>query len=420
MRILIISEAYPPYYMGGYELRCMETADELVKRGHEVVVLTSWWGLDQACIDGSIYRQLNINPAGGLSPKSGLPDLFHLRNRTAQLKWFSLSRKNYHLTKRLISSLKPDVAYIWKLYNTGTGPIQALQEDNIPTIFTLGSEWLSELKAELFLESNPLKRRFRLAMYGLRSFQQLELKYLITVSQSLKNTYVKYGFPEKNITIIPRGIPSEWSIDNKAEEKVLSKNAIRLLFVGRLCDEKAPDDAIKTLSILVNRMGIDSFQLDIAGTGKTEYLDWLKELVVKLNLSSHVNFLGKVAHQDILEAYSQYDILLFPSRWEEPIGGTILEAMARGLPVIASNRGGIPELITDNYNGLIVNANEPMKIAQAVYRVIKEEGLRNKLRSGGLRTIRERYTLESVVDRTEAYFHVVLDGIKSPVVSQSL
>jgi len=419
MRILIITEAYPPYYMGGYELRCKETAEELARRGHHVVVLTSTWGLDKSCVDGSIYRLLHINPTGALNPEKDLPDPLHLRGRTAQMKWFILSRKNYYIAKRLISSVKPDLAYIWKLYNTGTGPIQAAQDANIPTIFTLGSDWLTTLKEEVFLESHPLKRRFRLAMDGLKSFEQIDLDHLITVSQALKNTYVQKGFLEQNITVIPRGVPSIWALNASAGETSQSKGGIRLLFAGRLCSEKAPDDAIKALAILVNQIGLNTIQLDIVGSGGADYLSWLKALVEQLDIGQHVNFLGKISHSEILESYGHYDMLLFPSRWEEPMGGTLLEAMARGLPIITTDRGGIPELITDNENGLIVPANDPDMLAKAVYRMVNEDGLASRLRSVALKIVREKYTLESIVDRTEAYFRTVLDNEESTRLLQS-
>ena len=409
MRILIITEAYPPYYMGGYELRCKETAEELAKRGHQVVILTSTWGVNRECIDGNVYRKLYINPAGALDPMKDLPDPFHFRGRTSQLKWFILSRKNYNITKELISSTKPDIAFLWKLYNTGTGPIRAVQDANIPTVFTLGSDWLSTLKEELYQESDPLKRRFRLAIDGLGSFHQIDLDHLMTVSQALKNTYVEKGFPENSITVIPRGIPSEWVIEPGGESTYNPKDGFRLLFAGRLCSEKAPDDAIKALAILVDKMGIKTIRLDLAGSGAEDYLNWLKSLVLQLNLVAYVNFLGKVDHRELLESYRHYDILLFPSRWEEPIGGTILEAMAGGLPVIATDRGGIPELITDNENGLIVSANDPAGLAEGVYRVLTVDGLAARLKTAALEIVHNQFTLERIVDRILVYFQNVLD-----------
>lgn len=404
MRILIISDLYPPFYLGGYELRCKETADEIARRGHEVYVLTSWWGLEKAQIDGNIYRLLYTNPNSDIIKRKNLSDPYRLRRRIGQLKWVFLCRRNYNITCKLIIALKPEVIFIWNMGSVGINPILSAQFIGVPIVYSLGIGWLIYLRNELNREPNLIKRKFRSALIGLKDFQILDLRYMIAISHALRNIYVQNGFPEQNITVIPRGIPSN-KILNECDLKDLSnKDKIRLLFVGRICPEKAPDDAIKAIGILYGKAGNRDIELDIIGTGEEKYINDLKELVARFTLESHISFLGRLEPNETFNLYSAYDALLFPSRWEEPLGVVVLEAMAQGLPVIATDRGGIPEIITDGLNGLLVPANNPDKLAEAISRLSQEDGLPLRLKTAALKTIREQFTLEQIVDQIIQYF----------------
>jgi glycosyltransferase involved in cell wall biosynthesis len=409
MRILIISDMYPPYYEGGYELRCKETADEISRRGHQVFVLTSWWGLDHTKIEGNIYRILSIDPTRWQPSRSDSFDPFRLRKRFRQLKWAYDCRRNFHITRELISSLKPDVVFIWNMTNLGINPILAAQDMGIPTIYSLGIDWLCSLKKDLYLEPSLLKRKYREAISGIKSYQTLDLRHLITNSEALKQVYVKNGFSDKDIAVIPRGIPSNIVIENVNQVVLPKSNTVRLLFVGRVVSVKAPDDAIKAIAILDGKVGNRYIELDIIGTGQEEYIRELKELITVLNMESHVKFLGWLEHAEILNLYSYYDALIFPSRWEESFGVVIIEAMARGLPVIATNRGGNPEIITDDVNGLLVPADHPDRLAEAIDRLFQEDGLAKRLRTAALNTIHEKFELERIVDRFMLYFQTVLE-----------
>jgi glycosyltransferase involved in cell wall biosynthesis len=138
-------------------------------------------------------------------------------------------------------------------------------------------------------------------------------------------------------------------------------------------------------------------------------------MVSNLNLDQNVRFLGWLEHDRILDLYLAYDVLLFPSRWEEPGGGTILEAMARGLPVIASSRGGALDVIRDGKNGLMVPADDPTALAEAILRLIQNDNLVQKIRHEAIKTIRDRFTLERVVDLDLQYIERVLASRPLPL-----
>ncbi|MBC7876528.1 MAG: glycosyltransferase [Anaerolineales bacterium] len=409
MRILIVTDLYPPHVNGGYELRCKETADELSRRGHDIFILTSRQGGESSQIQGNIYRLLFFNTTTNLD-KLTIKDPFRLRRRYYQFQWAFKSRKNYQITAKLIATIQPDLVFIWNMGNISPTPILAAQDFSIPTVFSIGDYWLLSLKAELSDDTNYIKKKFRAMITGLGDFSQLELSNLLPNSIVLKNTYIENGFPEKNFHVISRGVQANLILSTKALGKMpRDRNGhMKLLFVGRLHPNKAPDVAINALDNLSTEYGLCDIKLDIVGQGSKEYISSLKNLVFKLKLEKNVRFVGWLDHSAVLDLYSDYDALLFPSRWVEPLGGTVLEAMARGLPVIASRRGGPLEIINDGENGLLVSVDDPAAFSAAIMKLLQSDELTQKIRIAGINTIHERYTLEHIVDQNLEYFQRVL------------
>jgi len=411
MKILILTDFFPPYFRGGYELQCKLQAEELARRGHTVYILTSRWQVGEGRIEDNIYRLLHYNTLdGGLLIKRNSPDPLRLRKRYNQLKWAISCRRNYGITREIVKTLKPDVAFIWNMGGLSITPVLAVQEQNIPAVFILYDYWLALLKTELFIEPNWLKRRYRAAIVGLRDFDHLDLKHILVNSQSMMRSYVDLGFPEQNISVIPLGIPSRLIInfDELSDPHQNSEGKVHLVFVGRLVPPKGPDVAIEALAHLVREEKISDISLDIIGTGPEEYVRKLRDSVSAWELQNHVEFVGKLEHQQVLDRYKSYNALLFTSLWKEPFSMTVLEAMAQGLPVIATDRGGTPEVVSDGETGLLVPPGDSVMLARAVSRFLREAALAHKIRFAALKTIRDHYSLERIVDQIEEELHMVL------------
>lgn len=411
MRILVLTDLYPPHFLGGYELRCRDNVEELANRGHEVSILTSRWKVGRGTIEDNVYRLLHYDPLDeNLRVKKGLPDPLCLLRRYKQLKWAFVCRRNYSITREVVSTLNPDMAYIWNIGSVSISPVLAAQDLGIPTVFNLCDYWLGELKTDLCLEPNPLKRRYRAAIVGLRDFDRIDLKHILICSRSLMQSYIELSFPEQSVTVIPRGVPSHLILDT-SDLPNLPKNdedTVKLIFVGRLVPEKGPDVAIEALAHLVRDMDPRRIRLDIIGAGPDKYVGYLQNMVTALGLEERIAFVGRLEHQQLLGRYTEYDALLFTPRWAEPFGVTILEAMARGLPVIATNLGAVPEIISDGENGLLVPPDEPEIAASAVKTLVQNSALAQKIRYTALNTVRENYTHERIVDQTEEYLQMVL------------
>jgi glycogen(starch) synthase len=410
VRVLVLTDLYPPHFLGGYELKCKLHVEELNHRGYDIHVLTSRWKAGSGTGDGNVHRLLCfVRFNKDLRPEANFPDPLRLSRRYNQLKWAFDCRRNYSMTHNLVKDLKPELIFVWNMSNVGISPVLAAQDQQLPTVFRLGDYWLADLKYQLCLQPNSLRRRYQAAILGLRDFDRLDLSHLLVVSHAVKRRYVELGFPAQNITVIPNGVPSHIIISTDDLATLpLDRHQLRVVLVGRLDPKKGVHIAIAAVAKLVREMNCRNVYLDIIGTGPKEYMRQLRDTSSALGIDDRVKFIGFVEHQQLLERFLEYSAVLIPSLWEEPLAGTIAEAMARGLPVIATNRGGSPEIISDGENGLLVRPGDPVMLANALKRLIRDPNLARKIRYRALRTVREKYTHERLVDQIEEHLQVAL------------
>jgi glycosyltransferase involved in cell wall biosynthesis len=403
MRILVISDHYPPYYKGGHEIRFKITADGLSRRGHEVYVLASNYGVSGKKENDRILRLLNyleIGHVGGF------------RKRYKEIKIALLGRQNYFITKKAVKYVKPDIVYAGEISHVSMYPIKAVETYSIPIVHHVGNYYFPQLVEDCILQKNPIKRFYRKAITGFKGIDNYDFRHIITVSEAVKKKYVAIGFPERNIKAIhSRGVPSQ-SIRKRDLFFAPDKGTIRLLYVGRLKMEKGVHVAIEAVEYLVNHFGMNNLYFDIIGEGDIKYMDVLYRLIEKLNMKNRVSFRKLIQHKDILQVYRNYEILLFPSIWEEPFSGVLIEAMSQGLPIVATRSGGTPELITDGWNGLLVPPDDYKKMAEAVYSLIQNPVMADTMASNGVDLISQKYNIEEIINRIECYLENVISEEK--------
>lgn len=401
MRILVITDHYPPQFLGGYELNCSQDVMELTRRGHELCVLTSRWGVPQPHVEGTVHRLLHLDPVWLASFTKTDPR--GLRKRALQMRWALACRANYRIARRVAAGFKPDVAYIWRLGHVSIHPALALQESRVPTVYRIEDYWLSTLKYELCLEPNRIRRLAKISIVGLSRFDRIDLTHALMVSRALIEVYGRYGFREHDFRLVPEGVPTGSVLETVelTNRPAVPGHGVRLLFAGRLVPDKGPHIAIQALARLTESNGTHRFSLDIVGEGTAAYVQKLQSMVATLGLKHRVRFVGKLDSVDLLRRYAQYDALLFPSQWVEPFGVTIVEAMARGLPVIASTCGAAPEIIADGKNGLLIPPGDAGRLADAVSRLIGDPAFALSIRQAALDLVRRKYTRERVVDQIE-------------------
>jgi len=174
---------------------------------------------------------------------------------------------------------------------------------------------------------------------------------VIAISNSVKKSLIEeFKIPSNRISVIYNGIDMSKFFNSNQNQ---NDNSDRLIYVGRLIEEKGVQVIIRALSKL--SPGLD-WSFDIVGDG--EYRRVLEEQVFRLGLNNKVRFLG--TRQDIPELLKQHDIFIHMPECEEGFGITIIEAMAAGLLCICKISGGIPEIIDNGYNGILLRTEDEL------------------------------------------------------------
>jgi len=172
-------------------------------------------------------------------------------------------------------------------------------------------------------------------------------------------------------------------------------NPVTIGILGQISPHKGHDDAIQAMSELG-----EGFRLCIAGTGDPKYMDGLK----KKSAGLQVEFLGFVSTPDFFEAV---DVLIVPS-WEEPFGIVLLEAMAAGIPVIATNRGGPVDIILTALDGMLIPPRNPRALADAIRLLAVDPDRRSNIARHARAHIEENFDVRRVVPRIEHFYRRVM------------
>jgi spore coat protein SA len=177
-----------------------------------------------------------------------------------------------------------------------------------------------------------------------------------------------------------------------------------LLYVGRLTEIKGVHVLIKAfLSIHAQR---PNSRLIIAGSSffseaaKTDYEQSLVELAKPVSYA--IIFTGFMPHEKLKYLYSSADIVVFPSIWQEPFGLVILEAMASGTCLISSAVGGVPEVVKNGINGLLVNAGDAEKLAQVTLEILSNSLSKTQMEQAARQLILDEYTWERLAKQVES------------------
>ena len=172
-------------------------------------------------------------------------------------------------------------------------------------------------------------------------------------------------------------------------------NPVTIGILGQISPHKGHDDAIEAMRELGT-----GFHLCIAGTGESKYVDGVK----KKSAGLQVEFLGFVSLSDLFEAV---DVLAVPS-WEEPFGIVLLEAMAAGIPVVATDRGGPLDIIPTTLDGLLIPPRNPYALADAIRVLAADHERRSNITRHARTRVEENFDIRKVVPRVEDFYWRVM------------
>lgn len=230
-------------------------------------------------------------------------------------------------------------------------------------------------------------------------FAQGNMEKIFTVSEDTKNetvTYFKLA-PSKVFTLLNGIDPEELYVDVSSQEMRnrlgFTRQDFLLTSVGRLSDGKGHKYLIKAVKYLVEK-GVGSIKLLLVGKGEVE--DELKQITRIHGLEKNVFFLGY--RNDIPNILNCSDIYVHPSIWDS-LPRSLLEAMAVGLPVIATNVSGIPEVVHDEFNGFLVEPRTDVDIAERILKIKNDEQLKNRIAQNAKKFVLKNCTMDNMVNK---------------------
>jgi len=402
MKILVLTNLYPPHAVGGYEERCRDVIEGLRERGHEVRVLTSTHGVNGEEKDGLVHRRLWIHGFYGHPWRS-------------ILSLFQLERHNHKVLREEIAEFGPEVVHVWNMGGLSKALLLTLQESGLPVVYDVSDHWIARsLRADVWLRwwngdtggAGARLLRALLRGTGLASsirkdapyarWEEIRFERIYFCSDFLRRITAKAGYAVEHGAVIYCGVETS-QIAVRPEGDDFRK----LLFAGRLSADKDPLTAIRAMGVLRSR-GETTLQLFIYGKGDADYVAHLQAAAAELGVADAVTF-GAVTRAEMQTLFAAHDALIFTSAWGEPFALTPLEAMAAGVPTICTLEGGSAELIRHEVNALAFATGDAGDLAERILWLKARPVERAKIAAEGKREVRARFGRGTMVDEIEAY-----------------
>jgi glycosyltransferase involved in cell wall biosynthesis len=424
MKICVVSQSFYPY-IGGVTRYLQSLGRKLTARGDEMVVvhLRSSDMPEYEVVDGvRVYRMSGDEGMlesidGYFKFKELIIDVTHGRKvssledrfNNGYTEYLGFNLNMYEKVRQVYDIEKFDVLHV---HDFQVMPLAFLIKSDIgvPSIFT----WHIP-----FTRDTPAEWREFLVRY-MRYYDRV-----IFSTDEYVRTAVESGMePGRVSKINPFIDPDEYATEgeNDFREKYSIPGGDNLvLCVSRIDPRKGQEYLIKAMAE-VNKKHPDTTCIFIGNgsltkkfIGRTNRLEELEAMVQDLGLGDKVRFLGKVSQEDLMKAYDACDMLVQPSI-NEGFGLVISEAMCFGKPVVGSNVGGIPEQITDGFNGLLFPTKDHMALAGRINRLIEDPELRKLMGDRGRHIACERFCVDrGFREHCDIYDNICLGkGFKEP------
>jgi len=348
------------HMIGGKQIHIIELSEMLVKHGHEVFYITNkGYGAERRA-NASFFRATPLPP---------LLDEF---------KPLAKMVSNGLLLEKFVKKHKIDLLHI---HYSAISLIRFVKMHKVPVVLTMhGGAYPAELTRKSISAVFPAeltRKSISRALYIL-DFSWLVKNADVVISPSRYLGDFLYNSFGVKCRVIPNAVHIKKiaNLPTKHEaKKTFNLHKAVITFMGRLAPEKGLKYLFEAFSIL--RSKVKAAKLIIAGMGPNER--YLKVLSSQLGLEQDVKFLGYVSGHLKSSLLAATDVFVCPSIYEFlPIVN--LEALAAGLPIVASRVGGIPDVVEDGVNGFLVPPRDPQALAETILKLLKDEKLRRQIR----------------------------------------
>jgi glycosyltransferase involved in cell wall biosynthesis len=392
MRIAMISEHASPLSAlggvdaGGQNAHVAELAAALAEQGHEVRVYTRRESPDQTRLVAADGYEVVHVPAG---PAAVLPkdDLLPFMGEFAE--WMAADWREHWL---------PDVAHA-HFWMSGLAAVTAGRACDVPVVQTFHALGSVKRRHQGAADTSPAHR----VGYE-RQLGRLVDRVVVQCQDEIREL-ILMGVPRTQMALVPSGVNiARFRPDGPAEPRDAA--VPRILTVGRLVERKGYEDLIRALP------AVPGAELVIVGgppdgpLDRDPYACKLRALAERCGVADRVRLAGAVAAADMPRWYRSAD-LLAAAPWYEPFGLTPLEAMACGVPVVASAVGGLTDTVVDGVTGDLVPSRDPRALGSALRRLVTDEVRRFSYSAAAVDRATHSYSWRHVATRLAAVYAAV-------------
>ena len=362
LRILVISNLYPPAVSGGYEVECSGVVEHLRQR-HEVMVLTSTRGrVDR---EEAVARLLPPVPPGS-----------RVRSLRAPLDALRAARA----TRRVLAAFRPDLVYVWNGAQIPQAAIRVAETAGVPVAYRICEHWFGHLyrsdrfMRHLYGEDRGLRAGWAVLARLVNRLPPLRLdptrRVDAAVCWNAEAVRRLSPAPASARVVLERIV---YPATTQGEEMVgLERSPAPVPIVacvGRVTSAKGTDVAYRAIAELRDRHGIEA-RLVVAGAGDDDFRERLRRLADELSIAQLVEDRGQLGRPAVKDLLAEAHAVVVPSVWEEPAPLVCVEAALARVPVVASRVGGIPELLDDPEQALLCPPGDAPAFAAALARTL--------------------------------------------------
>jgi len=353
MRVLIVSSNFPPNGWGGAEVAADGIGRWLVGEGHKVAIYTDserppanakgqWSDYRWYAPRKHVWSHRTHEHAGKSAPQKAL---WHLRDHVpgSGMRDFGSTAEDF----------RPDIVMVHLVPGLGVGIFGYCAEHDIPVLYVLHDFWLTCLRSSMFSKSGVVCDR-----------PELLCKWSSSVRWGLLSRVGRLGFwaPSRRIVEILRGHLGDVFKDVLVERNVVdladfsrpeyapSAGRTRFLYVGKVTEAKGVAFLLECLSGLAKEI---DFEVNVLGGGDIE-----ARLRLLYAGDARIRFRGVCSRAEVVRYYRSSSFLLVPSLWFENSPLVVYQAQAAALPVVGSDSGGIPELLEDRADSLVLRSGD--------------------------------------------------------------
>ncbi len=382
MRITIISSSYKPN-IGGVEEALYNLVKEYRRLGHSVNIITSKWPKDlkkREVIDGIEVERIDF-----VMPNLSIKGMINFI--------FKFPKSFYKFRKNIVSK-RPDILHIQCAGPNGFYALLFRYLYRVPLIVTVHGADVQQIPYESRVMKWTLKMLFKKANFVTACSKSL-------ISNDVKNFISTDG---KRITAISNGINLE---EFNVKEKYLH-NRPYIFSIGRFVYKKGFDILIKAFSRVLYKF--KNLDLIIAGNGP-EIENYIR-LVKKLGIENRVHLIGYADRKKTIKLFNGCEFFILPSRIE-PQGIVNLEAMAASKAIIATSVGGVPEIVINGFNGLLISPEEPDELAGKIDYLLKNKEIRQKLGENGRKLVEENFAWLKIAKQYLKLYEKIINAKKN-------